>query len=691
MKSFKQKSGMMMIVTALIILVVLALLGLALSTGVGGLANQTSAYSSLILMDQAAFEVAGAVFQSLAKSLKNPEDTNFKTLLKGSSSGDLSATWPISFNIAEANDLRIVINDIEVSYKTTKKIGSADKWLDPWEKLFELTLHVDISAGRSRFRMFRRRYHFTRQGKVHRLILPLLSKFTLFIRQPEQTDEQNSGYNCFDNFVDGEVGQTSRVYPLRLNNGSAHQKEDVLNAGWIFLGGDREIQLHATSGNHINNGELFQFHSITSPEKSPPMFEFNQLPGTPVFNNGAMFLDSAIKATVKIRGTYFGFYKWDKKLGSDMNKQGILQRYFSSAQSRTMSSNALHLTGTYDSPSPTIVVGKVKRVFAYYSGLIYSANGEGGSAKFLDMLESPPVVVTDDNQQSFWQTVNLERVFSGEKFARDKLEFSALEVNAEKLFATSANYLKFASNLVIEPYNRVYDYMYNDSGQLPPPEKFSKKTGFSYEISGENLQLKDGLTDELLFNGNCNTFSSEDLVRDRVNVVIKDQESFFDLFKEENTLNLDRNVILVKGPLELPDNLEILSPGIIFVEGDITLKGGIKKCETGNLSLVSLGGDIIIGAVNQEIWAHLATLDGTIYPNNNNPVKIYGALAADKIDLAGNANGQRKWAGGGDLVYDSRLNPAQEDRDSSYAINLADFYDNFSIEKMANEFPENIN
>jgi len=676
------KSGMMIIVIALVILVVLALLGLALNTSVGGLANQTSAYSSFTLMDQAAFEVAGVVFDSLAESLKNPDDPNFATLLKGSANGQLRATWPTTFNFAEASDLRLVLNDIEVSYKTTQKLGESGQWHDPWEKFLEFVLTVDISAGRSRFRMFRRRYQFTKQGKVLKLTLPLVSKFTLFIRNPETTDEKNAGYNCFDNFVDGEVGQTSKVYPVCLNNGNNDAKDDVVNAGWVFLGGDKEIQLHTTSGNHISNGELFQFHSITNPERAPPMFEFNNLPDTAVFNNGTMFLDSAIKATATVRGSYFGFYKWDKKLGSDMNKQGVLQRFFSSAQSRTMSSSALHLTGTYEAPSPTVVIGKVKRVFAYYSGLIYSASGEGSSAKFLDMLEAPPAVITNDGAQSFWQTVNLERVFPGNQFAREQLEFSAHEVTAEKLFATSENYLKFASSLVTEPFNRVYDYMYNDSGQLPPPEKFNKTTGIPYEITGENLQLKDKATEAMLFNGNCHTFSSQDLLLDRVSVVIDNQQAFFRRFKKGNTLDLARQVILIKGALELPDNLEIKNPGIIFVRGNITLQGGVNRSQQGPLSLVSLGGDLIMETVNQEIWAHLVALDGTVCPSNHNPVKLYGALAAGRLDLIGNQNGQQRWAGGAAINYDARLDPAQANRESTYSINFADFYDDFQIQKM---------
>lgn len=682
LRRLTSRAGGVVLFLVMAILVVMTLLGLALNSMVGGAGNQTSAYSSLALMNHAAFEVAGVVFTSLDSTLRNPQDPNFQTILDGGDQATLRATWPTTFTVAEAKELEVSVDAVEVRFEKTKDLAAGTGWHDPREKLLRLVLTIDVSSGKSSFHRFRRRYRFVRLGKVVRLGLPVVSKFTLFLRNPEPTDETNRGYNCLDTFIDGELGHTSAVSPLCLIHAPAASRDDLPAAGWVFLGGDKDLQLHVTSGNHATYGELFQFHSLENPQRSPPVFDFTDLPGTPVFRNGVMFLDSAIKASVSIRGSYFGFYKWDRRLGSDMNEQGILQRFFSSAQSRTMSSSFLHLTGTYTDPSPTIVIGKVKRVFAYYSGLLYQASGEGASDKFLDLLEAPAAEIEDGGQAvGFWKTVNLKRSFPGQRFSRDTLELSAQEVTAEKLFSTPETYLKFASSLVIEPFNRVYDYLYNDSGTLPPPEKFTTATKLPVEMAGDNVRLADRQSGTTLFQGDLRRLTSRDLLLDRIGLVVPDAASFARRFLRDGALDLQRRVIMVRGDLELPANLSVTSPGILVVEGTLRLLGGIRRCPDGPLTLVSLGGDIAIGAVNEEVWAHLVAFAGTVHPTNNSPVKLMGALAADRLNPVTGTGWQKGWPGGGTVTYDERLDPTRPDRQNTYAVQLADVDDDFQVDK----------
>lgn len=89
----------MAIVFALGILLVFAILGLALNANVGGLANQTSVYSALAMMDHAAFEIAGSVFFSLEKDFRNAEVITINLFLPGLSrlnlnlSGRMKVSW----------------------------------------------------------------------------------------------------------------------------------------------------------------------------------------------------------------------------------------------------------------------------------------------------------------------------------------------------------------------------------------------------------------------------------------------------------------------------------------------------------------------------------------------------------------------------------------------------------------------
>lgn len=669
----------MAIVFALGILLVFAILGLALNANVGGLANQTSVYSALAMMDHAAFEIAGSVFFSLEKDFRNAESDNYQSVFTGAEQVELEPLWPDEGQLAQANDLHLDINDIEIKCEKTAAIGTDWLWQDENEKFLKIILTVDLSGGRSKYKMFRRRYRFVKKGKILSLGLPLLSKFTLFVKNPEKTDENNAGYNCVANFVDGKIGHSSTAQPVCFTHSQEINQNDVFKAGWVFLGGDDEIQLHVSSGNHIDHGELFQFHSITQPEKSPPVFEFNNLPSTDVFNNGAFFLDSGIKAELSIRGSYYGFYQWDK-YGSDMNRNGVLQRYFSSTNSRTMNSSFLHLSGNYALPTPTLVVGKVKRVFAYYSGIIYSASGEGGSAKFLDMLEAPPKMQSDSGEVAFWNTLNLKRSFSGDRFNRERLEFSSYEVTASKLFGSKSQYLTYCSNLIVEPYNSVYDYMYNTTGKLPPEKRLENDCSVDYEIDGKNFQLKK-INDEsqILFNGNCNEISSENLLLDRVTRIVTNEEKFKEKYLVEGKLDLNYQNVLIKDSLNLPANLEVVNPGILFVQGRLMLNGGIKKCEKGPLTLVALKDDIAFKADNQELWAHLVALEGTVYPSTNNPVDIFGAIAMDKLYAKNDDTQNRCWSAGGKVQYDQRLDPTRNE--VIYSINLSDYYDEFQVQK----------
>ncbi|MBF0545651.1 MAG: hypothetical protein HQM08_14505 [Candidatus Riflebacteria bacterium] len=669
----------MMLVLVLAVILILGIFGMSLNSSVSELANWASSYSTSILMDHVAFEIAGTAFYSLGKSLSDPTNSNFQAILKGSEKGKLTVSRPSSSAFSELKNFTISVNFLEVEYEKTSSLAPSSTWKDPREKLFKLTLTLEIAGGRSKYRMLRRLYRFVQLGKVQRLGLPLISKFTFFLKNPEETNETNVGYNCYENFIDGERGQTSKILPLTLVNTSLNlPKTDIQTPGWVYLGSDKEIQLHLTSGNDPAYGELFQLASLEKPERGAPMFVFNDLPKTSAFSKGVKFTGTNITAKVGIRGSYFGFYKWDKKNGSDMNFQGVLQKYFASEKSRTMGSSFLHLYGNFTCPSPTLVLGKVSRIFAYYSGLIYDASGDGKAEKFLDFLESPPTLVSQKGEENFWNTVPIQVSFPSKNFNQEYLDLPPDEVAAETLFTSKEEYLKYASKIVMEPFNKGYDYMLNQAGTLPPPEKFPQIFGKTYEQSGESVQILDKQENITLFDGNITTFSTKDLLIDRVSQVISTPEIFASKFLTGNSLDLHGKVILVDGPLELPAAMEVVKPGILCAKGKITLRGGIKKCPIGPLTLVSLGDDIELQAVNEEIWAHLVALDGTIFSGNNSPVKICGALAAKTL----NPLESKGWPGGGTITYDDRLSPFRSDRDQGYVINLADYFDKFQVEKV---------
>ncbi|MBF0409255.1 MAG: hypothetical protein HQM10_18085 [Candidatus Riflebacteria bacterium] len=676
----KRSSGVIMLVVVIGILMVLTVLGFSLNSSVSEMVNWSSAFSTVTLMDQTALELSSSVFSSLARSLSNPDDSNYKILLSGTNSGKFTCALPLTSNLPEAMKITLSVISVSAEFTAIGSIASDTGWKDPFEKFVKISLTIELSAGHSKYRPIKKKYTFVKLAKVQRLALPLVSKFTLYVKSPELTDETNLGYNCYDNFIDGRSGQNSPVMPLVF----IHSKESPSdltfnNRGWVFLGGDKELQLHVTSGNDVETGEFFQFLNIDKPDRSPPMFTFNSLPATPVFSNGVTFLSTTVSAKVSIRGSYFGFYKWDRNEGSDMNFYGVLQRFFGSTKSRTMSSSFLHLLGNFSQPSPTIVIGKVKRVFSYYSGVLYDASGEGKSEKFLDILENPAILDSIGGQsENFWNSIPLKISFKSQNFGREYMELPPDQVAAETLFTSRDEYLKYASNIIFEPYNRSYDYFSNQTGQFPPPEKFTYVSGNAYEISGEKLKITDSKTGHQLFDADCRTFSSDSLIRDRVSLVVENQQEFNAEFLKNNVLDLKGQVIYVKTPLSIPRGVSVKNPGVLCVKGDLTVEGEIKKCPSGPLTLISKNGDIILKTVNEEVWAHLVALDGTVYPANKSPVKIFGGIAVKTL----NPVGTKGWAGGGKVVYDERLDPLKIDKTKYYSVQIADYFEDFNMERM---------
>ncbi len=673
------RRGSMMLVVVLGVLVVLALLGFSLNSSVGDMINWSTLFSTTLMMDQAALEIATVVFAAVGRAVGDQAGPVYQALVMGPAAGTLPRVWSEPIALPEAKGVTMTVAGLTLSYAKEADLNPALGWKDPWEKTFRLTLDLTLSGGRSKVRAIRRTYRFVKQGKVQRLALPLLSKFTLYVTSPEPTDETRAGYNCFDNFIDGKRGETSPVMPLAF----LHSRErpsglDLRRKGWVFLGGDQELQLHVTSGNDPECGEFFQFLNIGKPERSPPMFTFTTVPPTPAFTNGVRFLDSAVQAKVSLRGSYFGFYKWDRKEGSDMNFQGVLQRFFGGAEHRTMSSSCLHLLGNFSFPSPTIVVGKVKRVFPYYSGILYEASGEGGSDKFVDVLENPaPLETTAGVIENFWNTVPLTLSFSGAAFGRPFIELPPDEVAAETLFRSQEEYLKFASNLMSEPMNRAFDYFVNDSGKFPPPEKFAQVTGNPVEMTGEAVTITDPTTGQTLFAGDGRALTTDLLLRDRVSLVFETPAEFAAACLRGTVLDLQGQVVLVKGPVSLPRGVTVPTPGVLAARGDIVVQGEVKPCPAGPLTLVAIGGDIVLQTVNEEVWAHLVALDGTVYPATPNPVKIIGGIAVKSLRPL-NPKG---WPGGGTVTYDDRLDPAGRERSRAYTVQLADYYDDFRMER----------
>ncbi|NLI77375.1 MAG: hypothetical protein GX442_13160 [Candidatus Riflebacteria bacterium] len=673
-----------MIFIVISVLVILAFLGTTLYRSLRERAHFVSAHVMTSLLDFAAMEMAAVIYEDIGREMASgPASELFKDVVAAPVTGfqpiavtGRDARWLAACTFPSRPEYAGFGSAVTLTFTDAEPLAATATWRDPREKLCALDLTLDLSLGRAQVtRRVRRVYRYRKLCKVVAFHLPVVSRFTLFLREPPATDEKAEGLNCFQNSIDGRALQTTKVQPLTLFNADRPGQFDLYKSGHIYLGGSREIQLHATSGGDSQYGELFQFYNAGTPSPNPPVFLVENPPATRAFSGQfPISTHPPLFGKLLLLGTWFGFYLLDNgNPAQDMNYNNTLERYLAGTACRTMKSSFLHLFGTLGYPTPALVVGKVRRVFAQYTALCFDTDGDNSSDGVLANLRSPAAQQTSGGAApTFWETLKLPVRMGKNRKTGEALKF--LELDMQGVFETRPTYLDHASRLLIEPVNRVYDYLSDDSRKYPPKELFKPKYG-EYEQDGAAFRITRQTGDRpVLFDGDLGKVDSSALVTDRPTLVLDNGDQFRDRFLAGRDLDLKGGFVFVqKGPLEVPAGTTVVNPGLVAVRGDIRVLGDIKDgAPKPQVSLVSLGGDVVLDGTNQEVFAHLVALDGTVRPaKTNNRVKIRGALAVKTLDPLA-------WAAGGELTYESRFDPSLSE-EGSYAVHFADFYDRWEV------------
>ena len=354
----RRRSGSLLFGLMLGVLLILGILALSLNMSLGEKTNFMNAHSTSLLLDMAAMEVGNQTFAAIAAELRNPRGGLFQKLLKARNEDfplAVPPVWATSFDFQDRSDLPHISCAISADLADPSSLESGS-WKDPWEKFFSVRVRLELTVGSQVFQKNSKSYVFSRHGKIHALSLPVLGKCTLFLREPEPTDENHAGYNCFRNTIDGKPlspHDTKRGVesPIILRNSTENKMTDLRKAGFIFLGGDKDLQLHLTNGGNSRFGETFHFYPIEKPEGKPPLFDLGNLPGslrTPISLAGG-----TAQGVPGIQQTLFGFYDQDNcSPPNSMNLDGTLGYFFDRSPPRTMDSSSLHLLGTYDPCKP---------------------------------------------------------------------------------------------------------------------------------------------------------------------------------------------------------------------------------------------------------------------------------------------------------------------------------------------------
>ncbi|MBF0409833.1 MAG: hypothetical protein HQM10_21000 [Candidatus Riflebacteria bacterium] len=676
------RSGSMMLIVMGIIIIT-GLFGSVLYKSLSDKTNFIVIHSNSTLSDFAAMEIANVFFGELSEALKDSSSSVFRDLLES----DISA-FPKAVNIDKSKieskidfSSRKEFSHIKYSFSGTfadaETIFPSSEWNDKREKLFKSVLQIEISIGKLHLKNFSKSYFFSKPCKIQRLSPAVVSRFSLFVKNPEKTNENSEGYNCFENTIDGKnIEALANSYmPLIVFNNAKVKETELKNNACIFLGGDDEIQLHITSGGNPEYGEFFQFFPITKPENKAPLFNFNNLPGK--FSQKTKISDSPIlQVNLSVQGAFFGFYVLDNTnpVPQDMNYNRTLGRYFptSDSKSRTKKSSILHLYGNLKNPSPAMVAGKVKRVFPQYSALMADTDSDGKPDGILAMLNTPSDYQTSTGGQvDFWQNVTRLTTF---KVKSNGQTYDVSSFSIKDLFSSKTEYMNFSSKLCMEEYNKVYNYLMDSTKQFPPPDSFKSKTKLDNLINAKDFKILDESSTNTLYKADLNKVTTEKLISDRITMTCSDNSEFIERFVINGKMNLVGQTVLVKkGPVIIPAGVVYENSGVLIVKGNIVIKGGISRQKAGVFSCISSGGDIELHGTNEKIQAFLVALEGTVVNKSTSPVNIEGGIAVEKLH-------PDSIKSGGTLTYDSLFDPSAAINYDLYSAQISDFYDRWDYD-----------
>ncbi|MFZ2960595.1 MAG: hypothetical protein WA705_27260 [Candidatus Ozemobacteraceae bacterium] len=665
------------------VLLVLGILALSLNFSMGEKTQFINGHSNSLLLDMAAMEVTSQVYSAIGSELCNPKSPLFVKILKARIEDfplAISPVWPTSFAFQNRADIPKISCSIQGRINDGSPLENG-AWKDPWEKFFAISIQIELSIRSGTLHKMTKLYKFSRLGKIHSLALPIVSKFTLFIKSPEPTDEKSAGYNCFRSTIDGKALTPNDMKkgveaPLILCNSSENKMTDLKKAGFIFLGGDKDVELHLTNGADSTFGESFHFFPITKSEGKSPLYDLTFLPDS--FQKPLSLSSGTVQGKMGIQQTFFGFYDQDNSSPpNSMNIDGSLGYFFDRISPRTMDSSCIHLFGTIGNPSPALVFGKVSRVFAVFSGLTLDLDQDGRPEGLLSLLKQPLRLQTLTNAEDLWNLVSLPTSFLSRK-TQTSYELDP-STTMKTIFGTPYLYFFYASTLVSEPFNRGYECLTNEKGDFPPAGKFKewKFPGESAEVPfqflGSNFEIRVPQA-ESCFKLNLDTLSTKDILTHRINETVESQKEFLERFVKDGSLDMKGNTVLVtKGDLELPANLEVANPGIIVVKKDIHLKGDLRKKDKKTLlTLVSSEGNIILDSVNADIQAYLVAIEGSVFPSRKSYVKIFGGVAVKTLEPA-------NWKAGGTITYDTEFDFTQENREENYSAAISDYYSEWDM------------
>lgn len=462
---------------------------------------------------------------------------------------------------------------------------------DPAEIFWKLIIRCRVRVDRSEATAV-----WYKQGRTISIQPSIPGKFSFFVLEPEP-DKLN-------------LPLSESSLPLVINNGNITSAESINppesgefidRQGWVYLGENAEITMRLNRQAPFLNGNFF-----ISPVDS-----------------------SDYLATLGTFAWYYYCDGFDKSLKT--SPDGI-SPFAEFAENQILPTSSVLFNGSKDSPSPTLVIGRVLRSYPIIQGL----TGRKSGKRF-----PFPAISGETFNGTSWpcrlkaaEAEMIKRNFSNDyqKYSQRMSfiyhePFNAANLQSLKLGKLHREYA------ILQP-----SALPAETGSLPVSRRLqanSAPAGFFDFVSATTFSLTDENGRQILREASFASMSDPEFLRQRASLVCSN-------FKElVNKISGADKTLKFPGAALVKDDVDINSPmqisdagGLLLVNGNVTVSAPVTVSKGALFTIVSLGGNISVSD-KISVDSGLICLSGLLQIGRGS--KINGGIACKRFsaDLSG--------------------------------------------------------
>lgn len=472
---------------------------------------------------------------------------------------------------------------------------------DTKERKLLLILHSEAQVDRTIARVIR-----FRKARYVSILPSVISKFVLFLREQGNLD--------INSFQDSDDINNLNDSPLVIKSGN-YAKDSTFpaskfsnffdNQAWVFLGGINRWKIGLGKGGQNSN--------IASSLLKPTTYLFNLPPEHMLSKTGKLM-----------------YYSRQSPLFKELKNKRYSEVFAKLNNPKGTISSRIRLSGSEQSPSPTLIIGNVSRSWGLIQGIKNSRSGK--------LAPLPYLPETDFNSlgwpggMSNFTVKKLQQNFNGD-YSQYAAQMS--QVIEEDYNSGNMSIIKF-------PNKTLTNRLLLDPKQLPTGTILPKPSNLLKvdSVPASFLKMSYGSAYEIKSNNGITLFSQADLSRfENLSFLLAKSSEPFSSEKEfyKQKLNVNQKV-RINDINYVKNNLTISKPlyadkgcgGMLIVDGDINIEAPIETTDSATISIISLNGNISI-KTSQTINASLIAIKGVV--STGSSFNINGLVAGKSLSM----------------------------------------------------------